>query len=510
MMKKIAKILLSKFFLLSLMAVAQVSILIFLVINFSQKGSYIYIFLTILSALVSVGLIQNDKINSAYRTIWLFIIVSLPVTGFILYVLWGKHNNRKLIQKLKQINFDTNITNNGNIVKDTELDKTLQKNAHYLQEKISAPIFTNSDVKYFSTGEEYFEVLKEELLKANKSIFMEYFIISRGTLWNELSSILKTKAKNGVDVRIIYDGLGSLFTFDNNKADELKACGVKFATFNPVKFFLSISNYRIMNFRDHRKICVIDSDVSFSGGVNVADEYANIIEKFGYWKDNGYMIKGPASLSFTSIFLKNWQLITKQKDSMLQYTPSSNFPSSDILIQTYWDSPIDYEDVSEIVYHNFINNASDYVYITTPYLIIDNTMISALTSNALSGVNIKIIVPGVPDKKIVNLITKSYYKVLLDAGVEIYEYSPGFIHSKMYISDDKVCNIGTVNTDYRSLFLNYENSTLFYNEEFTKNAKKDFTDTLDLCKKIDNKDINSLPFRQKFIQKFMRIFAPLL
>lgn len=509
-MKKLLKFLLSKIFLLIIMAIAQVSILIFLVINFSQQGSYIYIVLTILSALVSLGLIQNDKINSAYRNIWLFIIVSLPVTGFILYVVWGKHNNRKLIQRLRQINFDTNIVNSGNTVSYQTLDNSLKKNAHYLQNKVKAPIFSNSDVTYFELGDNYFDTLIKELKKANKSIFMEYFIISKGKLWNEVSSILKEKAKNGVDVRIIYDGLGSLFTFDSSKADELKSCGVRFAIFNPIKLFFSISNYRIMNFRDHRKICVIDSDVAFSGGVNLSDEYANIATRFGHWKDNGYMIKGPAVLAFTSIFLKNWQFITKQKEDLSKFSTSSKFTSSKHLIQAYWDSPIDYEDVSETVYRNMVNSANDYIYITTPYLIIDNTMIATLVSNSQSGVDIKIILPGIPDKKIVNLITKSYYKVLIDAGVEIYEYTPGFIHSKMYISDDKVCNIGTVNTDYRSLFLNYENSTVFYSEEITLKAKKDFITTLHKCKKIENKDLNAVSFREKFVQKFMRIFAPLL
>lgn len=507
-MKKIARILLSKLFLLGVIAAIQLALIIYIVLSFSQKGIFSYITLTLISALIALGLIQNDKINSAYKNIWLFIIVALPITGFILYIIWGKHNNIPNLKKIKQIDINTDVTQIYTNEKFDLQNETAKKLSYYLENFINAPLVSNCEVEYLNDGKIYFQTLKDELLKAHTYIYMEFFIISKSKLWNEISEILCEKARAGVDVRIMYDGVGSMLSFDFNKLKYLKSSGVKIKAFNPLKIFISLAGYRIINFRDHRKICVIDGNTAFSGGVNIGDEYTNTISRFGYWKDNGFMINGKGALTYTAIFLKNWQLITKNKESITDYVTDINY-ESDIKLQTYWDSPVDYDDISEVVFRSIINGAKNYIYLTTPYLIIDNTLISTLSIAAESGVKVKIIVPGIPDKKIVNLITKSYYRTLIEAGVEIYEYTPGFIHSKMYISDDYITLIGTANTDYRSLYLNYENGTIFYSKDFAQKIRHDFETTLLSCKKIKIKDILSTSILTRALQKILRIFAPL-
>ncbi|MEG0110561.1 MAG: phospholipase D-like domain-containing protein, partial [Oscillospiraceae bacterium] len=281
---------------------------------------------------------------------------------------------------------------------------------------------------------------------------MEFFFIEDGIMWDKTLELLTSKAAQGVDVRIIYDSFGCIVTLPDRYEDKLRKLGIKCEIFNPLRFSVRPSDYSMLNHRDHRKITVIDGEVGFTGGVNFADEYINATNPYGKWKDTALMLKGPGVYSLTVTFLKMWDFITKSQTKYTQYIPTTSF-EADGYVQPYCDSPIDNETVSEYTYLNVLQRAQDYVYIATPYLVIDNEMLTALCLAAKSGIDVRLITPGVPDKWYVYYVTQSYYPALIKAGVRIFEYQPGFIHAKMYVSDDKVAIVGSANMDYRSLYL---------------------------------------------------------
>ena len=366
------------------------------------------------------------------------------------------------------------------------------------------PIYKNTSVKYFGLGEEMIDALKEELKKAEHFIFMEYFIISRGRVWDEILEILKQKASEGVDVRVLYDGM---VTQLNEKV--LHANNIKCKAFNRFTPFVS----SVQNNRDHRKIAVIDGHTAFNGGINLADEYANIISRFGHWKDTAVMLRGDAVWSFTVMFLQMWEIIAADEDYRELYGPEKYGVSeieSDGFVMPYGDAPTDGENIGELVYLDIINKARDYVYITTPYLILDNEMITALGFAAKSGVDVRIIVPGIPDKWYCYCIAQSYYKDLLDVGVKVYEYAPGFVHAKNFVSDDNKAVVGTINLDYRSLFLHFECATFMYGSSAVGEIKEDFFKTLESCREIDYEYIKNIPFLKKVVNGILRTLGPLL
>ena len=379
---------------------------------------------------------------------------------------------------------------------------------HYLQEFGGFPIYNRSSSKYLSPGEMKFEYLMLELEKAEKYIFLEYFIIQEGKMWDSILEILKRKAKQGVIVRIIYDDMGCFLLLPKLYPKELKKFGIECVVFNRFRPFLSA----VQNNRDHRKIVSIDGKVAFTGGINLADEYINAIDRHGHWKDASIRIKGSAAWSFTLMFLQMWEICTGIDEDYYSYYPWKHEPCPKIsngFVQPYADSPMDDDNVGEHVYLQIINNAKKYVYINTPYLIIDDSMISALCLAAKSGVDVRIVTPYRGDRWFVHMTTRSYYRELIKAGVKIYEYSDGFIHSKVFVSDDTTATVGTTNLDFRSLYLNFECGVRLYNSSTVLAIKEDFEKTLRHCHQIKLEDCKSSIFMRLF-QDIMRVFAPLM
>ena len=350
--------------------------------------------------------------------------------------------------------------------------------------------------------------LLQELKKAQRYIFLEYFIIQEGCMWNSILEILKEKAAQGVKVRVLYDDIGCFLKLPQDYDSQLRSVGIDCRVFNRFKPVLT----SMQNNRDHRKIAVIDGKVAFTGGINLADEYINAIERFGHWKDASVMVSGKAAWSFTLMFLQMWELTNGEDEDYAQYDPwvLTDCPvQASGFVQPYADSPMDKENVGEQVYLQIINNARRYLYINTPYLIIDESMMSALCLAAKSGVDVRIVTPHKWDKWFVHVTTRSYYRDLMAAGVRIYEYSRGFIHSKTFVSDDAVATVGTTNLDFRSLYLSFECGVLMYRTEAVAQLKEDFLNTLEQCYEITDQDCQCGPIRRIF-QDVLRLFAPLM
>lgn len=378
----------------------------------------------------------------------------------------------------------------------------------YLQNHAGFPVYTDSQTLYLSPGEKKFDCLLQELKKAQRYIFLEYFIIQEGYMWNSVLEILKEKAAQGVKVRVLYDDIGCFLKLPQDYDSQLRSMGIDCRVFNRFKPVLT----SMQNNRDHRKIAVIDGKVAFTGGINLADEYINAIERFGHWKDASVMVSGKAAWSFTLMFLQMWELTTGEDEDYAQYDPwvLTDCPvQASGFVQPYADSPMDKENVGEQVYLQIINNARRYLYINTPYLIIDESMMSALCLAAKSGVDVRIVTPHKWDKWFVHVTTRSYYRDLMAAGVRIYEYSRGFIHSKTFVSDDTVATVGTTNLDFRSLYLSFECGVLMYRTEAVAQLKEDFLNTLEQCYEITDQDCQCGPIRRIF-QDVLRLFAPLM
>ena len=351
--------------------------------------------------------------------------------------------------------------------------------------------------------------LLEDLEKAEHSIFMEYFIISEGGMWRGIFDILKRKAAEGVDVRLIYDDFGSLPTMPKRFVKELRNAGIKVHAFNPLRPILSL----VYNNRDHRKMTIIDSYICYTGGFNLADEYINVEERFGHWKDSGLRLEGDGVWNYTVMFLTMWNAFVPTEDSFDEFRPHVHHPEAfggdGGIVQPYSDTPLDDESVGENVYLDILNQARDYVYIFTPYLVIDNEMQTALCLAAKRGVDVRLVTPGIPDKKMVFKLTRSYYRALLKAGVRIYEYTPGFIHAKSFISDDQIGVVGTINMDYRSLYLHFECATLMIGCESLQGLKKDCLDTFAQSREIKVGDMKKNFFGILF-EGLLRFISPML
>lgn len=378
----------------------------------------------------------------------------------------------------------------------------------YLTTFAAFPVCKNTETQYFSTGKEMLSALLDELKNAKRYIFLEYFIIEEGEMWGAILAVLRERAAAGVDVRVIYDDVGCLLTLPVDYPEVLRSYGIRCARFNPFRPFLST----VQNNRDHRKITVIDGKVAFTGGINLADEYINRKIKHGHWKDAAIRCRGDAAQSFSVMFLQMWEILVGEAtpyDAYLPevpYTPRSPWNG---WVQVYADSPLDEENVSEHVYLQWIRQAQDYLYLTTPYLIVGESILSALKLTAKSGVDVRIITPHTPDKHWVHFTTRSYYRELIGAGVKIYEYSDGFIHAKNLVSDDCVASVGTTNLDFRSLYLQFECGVCLYRTDTVYEVKKDFLQTLQRCRCISLSECRaSLVVR--LLQNVCRLFAPLM
>lgn len=463
---------------------------------------------TILSVFVTLYIINNDNDDPGYKIIWLIPILSFPVFGGLLYIVFG---NKKPTKGLQEAFNNQNEAIKPyiyfNDVKDKIDDPIVKGQVNYLvNEKF--PIYNNSEIKYYSLGDDAYPYLLEELSKAKHFIFMEYFIVEEGKMFNTVLNILKQKVKEGVEVRFMYDDVGSLTMLPFKYYQQLESYGIKCIAFNHFVPFISA----VMNTRDHRKITVIDGNVGFSGGFNLADEYINVRVKYGHWKDTGVMIRGEAVWNLTLMFLTTWNASLNTYEDYDKYHPR-HYPLESVkatgFVLPYGDSPLDNKPVGKNVYLNMINQAQKYIYIDTPYLIINDELKNALCLAVQRGVDVRIVTPGVPDKKLVFKVTRSYYEPLVNEGVKIYEYTPGFIHAKNFVCDDKVATVGTINLDYRSLYLHFECGVYIYNASAINDIKQDFLKTIALGKEMTIADVKRGRFRG-WLEAILRLFAPLL
>ena len=513
-MRRILKFLMSRSFFFSVMILLQLALFIALMVTFSRVGGVAYLLITLTVVVVMMAVLEKTNTNPAYRIMWLLIVVTMPMSGALFYLLWGSHG----IKPKKAEDF-LRIEHRANKI--MQQDEAAQRafctqyseyrpHMEYLARNAAAPLYDGTKVEYYPFGQDFFPRFLEKLKAARHYIFMEYFIVQDGEMWGRTLEVLRQKVKEGVDVRVLYDGFGRLFTLPSDYAETLRAQGIQCFAVSPIRFSWHPSDYKLLNHRDHRKITVIDGEVGFTGGMNFADEYINRKKRFGVWKDTGFMLEGPAVFSLTVTFLKMWDYVAETRTRYLDYLPEAAYPSAEGFVQPYCDSPLDSENVAENAYFNVLRHAQRYVYLMTPYLILDNEMTTELCLSAKSGVDVRIITPGIPDKPYVYYVTQSYYPELLRAGVRIYEYTPGFVHAKMFVSDDRLAIVGSANTDYRSLYLHYENCCQFFGGHIVGDVKADFEATMAMCHEVTAEDIRRVPLYKWLAQMFLRLFAPLM
>ena len=511
-MKKLLKILLNRVFIVAALLILQLGWFLSFFYKLVQYSEFINILLTVIAILVVLSMAGKED-NPAYKLSWTILILVVPVFGILFYLCFGnvqigKKNllDRGVKEHRRMKPLLTGTEGAGErLLK--ESSRAFRQSAYL--DKQDYPVYENTESEYLPIGEVYFERLTEELEKAEHFIFMEYFIIEKSEMWDRVLEILKKKAAQGVEVRLIYDDFGCLFLLPFGYEKELSGCGIQTRVFNPFIPFLSI----VMNNRDHRKIVVVDGHTGFTGGINLGDEYINKRMVHGHWKDTGIMLKGEAVWSLTSMFLEMWNTIKTTDEDFSKYRPDA-FKKEGVraggFVQPYCDSPLDHENVGENVYLNIIGSARHYVYIYTPYLIIDNEMMTALTLAAKSGVDVRIVTPHIPDKKMVFLLTRSYYAQLTRAGVKIYEYTPGFIHAKCFLSDDEIGTVGTINLDFRSLYLHFECGTLLYRTDSLQDLKADFLDTFEKSEPVTKEFLCQVSVCKRAMQAVLRLMAPLL
>ena len=511
-MKKYLNIVRSRYFIAGLVLILQILQIFVLISLFYKKFIILTIIALMLSFLVILYIIDKDD-PVEYKMPWLFITIFLPIVGAVIYVIL---NNDKLTRVgLKRFNTHIEACKKYKHDHDDVLNKLKKEDYEtyrqvcYIKKNAEVNVYGNSRVTYYSTGEEWYENLVDELKKAKKFIFMEYFVASNGKLLNNIINILKDKVKEGVEVYFLYDDFGSIKHLSENFYKDLRKFGIHSIPSNKIVPQLT----KILNNRDHRKITIIDGVVGFTGGTNLADEYINLIKPFGYWKDSAVKIEGPAVKNLTRLFLGSWNIQHKNAD--LDYpkylSPEFREFTDEGLVLPYSSGPKPFynENYGKGIYLNIINQAKTYLYITTPYLISDSEVFGALRLAAKRGVDVRIVTPRIPDKKYVFFMTRSNYENLIKDGVNIYEYKPGFIHAKMFLSDDKYATVGSINLDYRSLVHHFECGCYMYKVKALKSIKMDFNDIFDKSIKIDIKDTKYKGFK-KLIAEIMKVFSPLL
>lgn len=509
-MRRILKILTSRLFIVAPLVVLQ---FIFFAMLF-YSVAYTERLLPFLSGFaIAVSLyVLNRREDPAYKIGWIAVILASPVIGIPLYLLAG---NRHVPKKLYNGTIRTNKYMD-NLLKEDEsvlesipdYDEDVSNIFRYGIHTSGFPVYQNTESEYYASGEEWFPHYLEALRSAKHFIFIETFIIDKGTLWDEVLGILKQKVNEGVEVKLIYDDFGSI-TLPQHYSRQLRNCGIEAHRFNHVRPAFIIQ----MNNRDHRKITVIDNEIAFTGGVNMADEYVNRISRYGYWKDSAIMIKGEAVWSFTVMFMGMLSYVRSADEPYVNYR-SYQFPNriegDGGYYQPFSDTPTDKESVALSMHLNMVMHAKDYIYIDTPYLILNETMKQALILSSKNGVDVRILVPHIPDKQLVFQITKGFYQELIEAGIKIYEFTPGFNHTKNFVADDRIAIVGSANTDYRSYFLHYENGCLMYKTSEIMKIKQNFLDAVEFSHEVTLQEAKNTFVLLKLVRGVLNFFIPLL
>lgn len=491
-------------FLLVLETAAIIGILIVL----GKFVPYFYLAMWATEIAVVINIIASDE-TPDYKVPWLLIVLIVPVAGFMLYFIFGSRKlKKKYIRRLDDLRHQTYKTETSQLLEQLrEEDPGVASQARMLTGIAGSNLFTNTTQEYYPLGEDMHQALLHDLRTAEKFIFMEYFIIEEGIFWNSILEILKEKAATGVEVRVVYDDIGCMMTLPGNYDKILCSCGINAVPFSKLKGNADSE----FNNRSHRKITVIDGKVGYTGGVNIADEYINEKGVFGHWKDVGLRLEGEAVRELTKLFLTDYGInVRKLPQPKHNYFPEYSIREDGYLIP-FGDGPrpIFERRVGKSVIENMLNGATKYFFAMTPYLIMDDALCQAVENAALRGVQVKLILPGIPDKWLVKELTRSHYVRLLNAGVEIFEYEPGFVHAKCYLCDDEIAMVGTINMDHRSLVHNYENGVWMYRCSSIKKIKADFADTFSKCVCIDESK-TKWNLVQRFIRSTVKVFAPLM
>lgn len=487
--------------------------LLVLILGLHYLYQYIYVFFGghLAFGLLMLVVILNRVDNPAFQVCWAALVLLVPAFGGLLYLyIELQPGTRVLSGRIAEIEEKTRdyLKQEPEVFRDLQQqDPRTAQLASYVYKTEHYPIYRNTCTTYFSSGEAKFEALKQELLAAEKFIFLEYFIVSEGYMWDSIFEILQAKAREGVEVRFLFDGMNELYNLPHNFPEQLRSAGVQCKVFSAVYPVIS-THY---NNRDHRKIAVIDGHTAFTGGVNLADEYINRKDRFGHWKDAAVMVRGEAVRSFTVMFLKMWDITEKLEDMSvyLQDSPAVEEEAKGF-VMPYPSNPFGKERSAERIYIEILNSAQHYVHIMTPYLVPGHEMLQALKYAAKRGVDVKIILPHIPDKKYAFALAHSYYKKLIEAGVKIYEYTPGFVHSKVFVSDNIRAVVGAINLDYRSLYLHFECAAFLYGVPEIRDVEEDIRTTLTKCQLITLFDVRHDKWTRKLAGRFLKLMAPLM
>lgn len=508
--KGILRLIFSRFLLIGILLVVQIGILVLAYVYFTEKLPVLLHIQWILCFAMIIYLF-NISMDTSAKLTWMLFIGILPIAGTAMFC-WTQSNiGHRIETRLVQKQIDSTrdmLEQPKNVIDKVARDGSGTDDiSTYLNHTGCFPLYDKTQVTYFPLGEKKFEAMLEELEKAEKYIFMEYFIIQEGYMWGRILDVLIRKAAEGVEVRVMYDGMCEISTLPADYWKLLQAKDIHAKAFSQIKPLVS-SHY---NYRDHRKILVIDGKVAFNGGVNLADEYINRIVRFGHWKDTAVMLKGPAAKSFALMFLQQWNIKGNPADYEKWLSlPSCEAEDANGYVLPYCDSPLDQYKAGEAVYMDVLYRATDYVHIMSPYLILDGELETALCFAAQRGVDVKLILPGIPDKKIAYALAKTHYRVLHEAGVKIYEYTPGFVHAKVFVSDDIKAIVGTINLDYRSLYHHFECATYMYKTDCVADIEKDYQETLEKCREVTKESIKNENLFYKLVGRIAKMISPLM
>ncbi len=510
-MRKILHYALNRIVITGLIVLLQVSFFMLEIFRWGNHYIEIAFFLRLLSFGAVVYIILRPN-NPEVKMAWIVPILIFPLFGGVMYLAFGQvFISKRLRNSINRTNdlVKKSLVQDGKVMDRLEQDNIAVANqSRYLYHYANTPVWENTSTKYFSDGMFYWEHLLKDLEQAEHFIFLEFFILGEGRMWNAVLEILERKVKQGVEVRLIYDDVGSVFILPKKYNEKIEAKGIKCVAFNRLVPLLTL----VLNNRDHRKIVVIDGKVAYTGGINMSDEYINYTHPHGdHWKDAGIRIEGDAVWNFTVVFLQMWNMsrFTEEDYSKYYYDRKEKLPENGY-VQPYVDTPFDNEVVGENVYLNMIGHARHYVYIFTPYLITDHAMFMELRLAAKRGVDVRIVTPGVPDKKMVYWLTQSNYQNLIEAGVRIYQYAPGFIHSKCVICDDETATVGTINFDYRSFYHHFECGVFLYRTSALAELRKDMEETFAVSEEITLEWCKKKFMKMNIIGPVLKLFSPLL
>lgn len=521
--KRLIKLVYGRTFIMSALIILQILFVVALVDTLNRYGPYMYMF-SMAVTVISVLHIFNSDSDPSVKLSWLlFVAVGSPF-GALFYVYVrsdvGHRRLKKQISRIlkytSQAQPDMSLTMKA--IEDCRPERSAF--AHYMNDTCGYHPYPVTNLKYYPLGDDFLPDFLEDLSSARHFIFLEYFIVSEGQMWGKILYILSQKVKEGVEVRLMYDGTNEFTNLPHNYPAMLEKLGIACRIFDPVRPFVSTE----YNYRDHRKIAVIDGKTAYTGGLNLADEYINATHPYGHWKDVAIRSYGDGVATFTRLFLESWNYqANKPMPEENRYIEASALYGllktegdrivEDGFVIPYADNPLDGERMGEQVYLDILQTASDYVYIMTPYLILDETMVNALTYAAKRGIDVRIILPHIPDKRYAFALAKTHYRELLEAGVKIYEYTPGFVHAKVFVSDDRRATVGSINLDYRSLYHHFEVGLYVDGNRVIGDILEDFQKTLDKCQQISLEDTRAGGFRNRFDRALGAVFkllAPML